>query len=178
VIRKGVARGVHEGHFGYATGPKPALSADGTYQVTLDRVHFKVEVPEDEIDLDSGFLMLPQAIPKPAVPTGPGSTNAPAGDGPTILPTGGGSVETTTHPGVVSPGETVSTVKPAIDQTVELTFSANREALYSAWNAMANLADLAGTVTVTIRAQSEKGFDRAKLQNGVLEPLREADLIE
>ena len=36
----------------------------------------------------------------------------------------------------------------------------------------------AGKVKVTIRAESEKGFDKAKLQNGVLEPLREADLIE
>jgi hypothetical protein len=30
-----------------------------------------------------------------------------------------------------------------------------------------------------VRAESEKGFDHSKLQNGVLEPLlREADLIE
>ena len=43
---------------------------------------------------------------------------------------------------------------------------------------MANLADLAGKVTVTVHAEAEKGFDKAKLQNGVLEPLREADLIE
>jgi hypothetical protein len=33
-------------------------------------------------------------------------------------------------------------------------------------------------VQVTIHAESEKGFDKAKLQNGVMEPLREADLIE
>jgi len=33
-------------------------------------------------------------------------------------------------------------------------------------------------VTVKIRAESEEGFDKAKLQNGVLEPLREADLID
>jgi hypothetical protein len=33
-------------------------------------------------------------------------------------------------------------------------------------------------VAVTIRAESETGFDKAKLQNSVLEPLREADLIE
>jgi len=37
---------------------------------------------------------------------------------------------------------------------------------------------LAGKVTVTVHAESEKGFDKSKLQNGVLEPLREADLIE
>ena len=64
------------------------------------------------------------------------------------------------------------------DTTVELTFSADRNALYTAWNAVANLADLAGTLTVTVRAESAKGFDKTRLQNGVIEPLREADLIE
>jgi hypothetical protein len=55
---------------------------------------------------------------------------------------------------------------------------ANRNSLYTAWNAMANLADLAGKVIVTVRAESPKGFDNSKLQNGVWEPLREADLID
>jgi hypothetical protein len=64
------------------------------------------------------------------------------------------------------------------DKAVELTFVADRNQLFTAWNAIANLADLAGEVKVTIRAESEKGFDKAKLQNGVMEPLREADLIE
>ena len=45
-------------------------------------------------------------------------------------------------------------------------------------NAIANLADLAGKVSLTLRAETEKGFDRSKLQNGVIEPLKEADLIE
>jgi hypothetical protein len=61
---------------------------------------------------------------------------------------------------------------------LELAFDADRNQLFTAWNAIANLADLAGKVKVTIRAESEKGFDKGKLQNGVLEPLREADLIE
>ncbi len=39
-------------------------------------------------------------------------------------------------------------------------------------------ADLAGKVSVTVRAESAKGFDRSKLNNGVLEPLKEADLIK
>lgn len=37
---------------------------------------------------------------------------------------------------------------------------------------------MAGKVSVSITAESQQGFDRSKLQNGVLEPLREADLIE
>jgi hypothetical protein len=79
-------------------------------------------------------------------------------------------------PDVVTPA---SQPVAAVEKTVELTFVADRNQLYNAaWNAIANLADLAGKVKVTVRAESEKGFDKGKLQNGVLEPLREADLIE
>lgn len=67
---------------------------------------------------------------------------------------------------------------PAGEKSVEINFSADRNQLFSAWNAVANLADLAGKVNVTVRADSAEGFDRNKLQNGVLEPLRESDLIE
>lgn len=76
------------------------------------------------------------------------------------------------------PGQTVPATKPATDKVVELVFTADRNGLFTAWNAVANLADLAGKVQVTVRAESEMGFDKAKLQNGVMEPLREADLIE
>jgi hypothetical protein len=61
---------------------------------------------------------------------------------------------------------------------VELTFNADSNQLFSAWNAMANLADIAGKVKVTVRAENADGLDKSKLQNGVIEPLREADLIE
>jgi hypothetical protein len=61
---------------------------------------------------------------------------------------------------------------------VSLTFTADRNQLYSAWSAIANLADMAGKIKVTLSATSEQGFDKGRLQNGVIEPLREADLIE
>lgn len=61
---------------------------------------------------------------------------------------------------------------------VELTFNANRNQLFTAWNAVANLADLAGKVKVTVKAEKADGLDKSKVQNGVIEPLREADLIE
>jgi len=173
-ICKGIAKGVAEGHFGYVTGPKPGLSAAGKFEVAPSKVRFKTPIMEDEIDLESGFLMLPQAIPEPepvggiepaVLVPGAGETLPPAvgvpGGGPT--PIGGGQV--------IPP--------PAVaNKTVDLTFSADRNGLFTAWNAVANLADMAGKVTVSIHAESEKGFDKAKLQNGVMEPLREADLIE
>ncbi len=172
VIRKAVAKGVQDAHFGYVSGPKPTTGPDGKFQVAVTKVRFKTPVAEDEIDLESGFLMLPQAIPEAAPVVG--------GQQPVVVVGGGGEagpagVGTT---GVTIPGGTGTTTKPAGEKAVELTFDADRNQLFTAWNAIANLADLAGKVKVTIRAESEKGFDKGKLQNGVMEPLREADLIE
>jgi hypothetical protein len=167
VIRKAIVRGVKECTFGYASGGAPPLGTDGKYQVTPAKVRFDTSVAEDEIDLDSGFLMLPQAIPQPA-PT-PGG--AQPGTTPTTEPTPGGTPSTPT-PGPQAGGT------PALQTQVELTFSADRNELFTAWNAMANLADLAGKVTVTVKAEKADGLDKAKLQNGVMEPLREADLIK
>ena len=62
--------------------------------------------------------------------------------------------------------------------TVDLSFSADRNQLFTAWNALANLADMGGKVTVSVHAASETGFDQSKLENGVLEPLRETKLID
>ena len=50
--------------------------------------------------------------------------------------------------------------------------------LYAAWNAPANLTDAAGTVSVRAQAASDKGFDHAGIENGVLEPLHELGLID
>ena len=61
---------------------------------------------------------------------------------------------------------------------MQLSFEADRNQLFTAWNAIANLADLAGKVQVSITANSEKGFDKNRLENGVLEPLRETKLID
>lgn len=63
-------------------------------------------------------------------------------------------------------------------KVVEVVFSADRNQPFTAWNAVTNLADLAGKASVTLRAEPDRGFDRSKLQKGVIEPLKEADLIE
>jgi hypothetical protein len=168
-IRKGIVKGVLEEHFGYVSGPKPILGSDGKFEVAPSKVRFKTSVAEDEIDLESGFLMLPQAIPAPApVP----------GELPTVV-SDGGSGPKPTGPSPPSPQPTGPTPPLPQKQTaVELAFAADRNQLFTAWNAIANLADMAGRVNVAIRAESTDGFDKSKLQNGVLEPLREADLIE
>jgi hypothetical protein len=146
------------------------LGRAGKYEDAPEKVRFDRIVADDEIDLDSGFIMVPLAIPLPAPvpgpgPTPPGSGSGPVPPGPDPQPPG------PTPPGPTPPPEQAET-------RVQLSFAADRNALFTAWTAMANLADLAGRVRVTVEAESPVGFDKSKLHNGVLEPLREADLIE
>ena len=98
---------------------------------------------------------MPQAVPV-ATPV-PGSTSvgpdlptgAPASELPLVLtPTGG-------------PSDVAGTPSSGAPKSVEITFSADRNQLFSAGNAIANLADLAGKVNVTVRADSAEGFDKA-----------------
>lgn len=167
VVAKAIADGVANRTFAYIGGGTPPLSADGKYQVTPGKIRFDTTIALDEIDLESGFVMLPQAIPQPA-PTV--ATGEPAAATPTSINpvTAGATVsETPTSPAAA-----------ALQTLVDLKFTANKDKIFSAWNAIANLADMAGEVTVTVHAEKKDGFDKSKLQNGVLEPLREADLTQ
>ena len=164
VIRKAIVRGVKESAFGYISGA-PTLGPDGKYLITTAKVRFDTIVADDEIDLDSGFIMLPQAIPQSAPPP------IEPQRAPTPQPTLGGT------PSPFIPGPQPSGA-PAVQTQVDLIFSADRNQLFAAWNAIANLADLAGKVTVTVKAEKDGGLDKVKLQNGVIEPLKEADLIK
>ncbi len=163
-IRRAVAGGVQKGLFGYVVGSPPTLGPDGKFQVAPEKVRFATDIAEDEVDLDSGFLMVPSAIPKPQLV-----------EPVTLTPTEGPTA-------TVGPSSTTTpvqeTTKPLVQKLVELSFSADKDQIFKAWNAIANLAEYAGRVSVLVRAESEQGFDRTKLQNGVIEPLREADLIE
>jgi len=70
VHKEGIARGIQEGFFGYSSGSTPILGNDAKYQVPLSRVRFNTVVGEDEIDMDSGFLMMPQAVARSVAVTG------------------------------------------------------------------------------------------------------------
>jgi hypothetical protein len=155
VVRKSIVRGIREGTFGYFSGAAPAVGSDGKFQVAPDKVRFQTMISEDEVDFDSGFLMLPSAVPAAAtapVPPGP----VPPGPVPPTRP--------------VTPGEKQT--------AVDISFAANRDQLFAAWNAIANLADMSGQVSVNVHAEKPDGFDKSKLQNGVIEPLRESDLLQ
>ena len=61
---------------------------------------------------------------------------------------------------------------------IAISFVAEQSSIYDAWNAMANLADVAGTISIHATATAPEGHDKAKLENGVFEPLRELGLID
>lgn len=161
VIQKAIATGIEQGAFGYYAGSLPQLGEDGKYRVSESKVVYESSVPDDEIDLDIGFIMMPDAVPiakPPEPPVGePPRPEAPEGQPPEPEPPGPG---------------------PDLGKSVNIAFTADRNQLFNAWEAVANLADMAGKVSVSIDAESEEGFDKNRLRNAVIEPLQEADLIE
>lgn len=168
-IRRAIKEGIEKRVFGYTTGT-PTVGPDQMYQIDRAKVVIDKSLPEDEIDLQSGFLILPSALPEqPAeAPTAtPGSANdqpKTSASAPSAPPSG---LSSSSAPRAAN-----------VNRVVSLEFSADRNQLYTAWNALANLADQAGTVKISVVATRENGFDESKLQNGVLEPLREIKLID
>jgi hypothetical protein len=61
---------------------------------------------------------------------------------------------------------------------VQFSFAADRNQLYAAWQALANLAEICGKVTVAVKGEAPSNVDKSKLENGVYEPLREANLVD
>jgi hypothetical protein len=158
-IRRAIASGIKDSVFGYYSGHPPTLGSDGKYQIPYNKIRFGTVVSDDEIDLASGFLMMPDAVPQP--PAAPEPEPGGVGD-----------------PGIKPQPQPPKSDPNQPEKEVAFEFTADRDKLYNAWNAIANLAEMAGSVSVAVRASSEKGFDKSKLNNGVLEPLREEDLIE
>ena len=171
VVRKAIARGVETGLFAYTTG-RPELGDDGRYRLDWNRIAFERVVADDEIDLDSGFLIVPSALPaKPRTTT----------DHPDRVEDDAGGYSGTTGEGEVREDNGAGDEQPPVSggsHDLTVSFVADRDNLYAAWSALANLADIAGKVSVNVTATSEAGLDKAKLENGVLEPLRELGLID
>lgn len=174
VLRRAIARGVGEGMFAYTTGC-PALGADGRYQVALSKVAMGRPMSEDEIDLDSGFLMVPAGVPEATpspgggVPAGGGQPD-PTGAGPVQQPSGGGQPAGPTPAG--------GGAGPQSRTVVRIAFPASRDEVFKSFAAIANLADKSdgGKIKVTVEGQATAGYDSNWLRNAVEEPLDEANI--
>lgn len=151
-----------EGIFGYASGISPKLGPDGKFQINRDEVVIAQHFPDDEVDLDSGFLMVPSSIPE-----APGVT-------PIVKPPEGPTVP----PEIVKPPTQPPGGTPERLRVVRIKFKATRDQVFKAFPAVANLADKShdGKVTIEIEGMSDQGYDPSWLRNAVKEPLDEADV--
>ena len=169
VLRKGIVRGVAEGIFAYSSGASPALGPDGKFQVARDKVVIGRQLAEDEVDFESGFIMVPASVPE-AVATSAAGTDP-------VKPEGGASQlgEGGATSGTVSDAVGTATARQG---TLRLKFTATRDQLFKAFPAIANLADQSTDrkVTVNVEATSADGFDPSWFRNAVREPLEEADI--
>ena len=170
VLRKGITRGVSEGVFAYTSGGSPSLGTDGKYQVNRAKVIIGRTLADDEIDFDSGFLMLPAAVPEspdvqPSMPI-PDGSDIFSPPPPTSEGTGTGA------------GPPTGKGAAAQKSRITLVFEATREQVFKAFPAIANLADKSDGAKVRIRVEgtSATGFDPSWLRNAVDEPLDEADI--
>lgn len=108
-------------------------------------------LPVDEVDLETGFVIMPAALPVPPEAAPP---QAPEPPGPPVPPS-----------------------VPGVRRTqVRYAFEANRDQVYKAFPAVANLAEKSGKVRLDVTATNDEGFDPTWLRNAVEEPLEEADI--
>lgn len=174
VLRKALVRGITEGAFAYTStsGYVPVLGPDGRYQLSREKVTVGRTLSEDEIDFESGFLIMPSAIPEATTPISvPEPPHPTVHDGPVVGGPAPLSPPKRDSPPVASP-------VPQTNHMVRLSFAATRDQVFKAFPAIANLADKSddGKIVIHIEASSQPGFDPAWLRNAVEEPLDEADI--
>jgi hypothetical protein len=171
VLRKAIARGVTEGTFAYTSGSQPTLGVDGKFQVARDKVVLGRTLAEDEVDFESGFLMVPAAVLQAAAMPGV------AHIAPGIPVPAPGTPAQQVSPSVV-PAPTPGAPAAGRQSTVRFKFKATRDQVFKAFPAIANLADKSDNrkVTVNVEGTSSDGFDPTWLRNAVEEPLEEADI--
>jgi len=167
-LRRGIAKGVGDGTFGYGSGAVPHVGPDGKVQVSRGKVRINQAVAEDEVDLESGWIVWPTAIPEaPESPSPEGITPGP------IPPSGPDAPPT---PGVEQP--TTGGQPSGLLATFSVRFKATRDQVFQAFSAIANLADKSedGKITIQVEGKAKEGYDPSWLRNAVEEPLDEADV--
>jgi hypothetical protein len=192
VLRKAIARGVAEGMFAYTSGC-PSLGSDGQYQVAPEKVLLNKPLGVDEVDLDSGFLMVPAAVPEPPPLVCPKCGKRPCecptpvvcsrcGQSPCQCPQPcpkcGKRPCQCGAPSVCPACGKYPCVCPAAKTSVRISFAATRDQVFKSFGAIANLADKSdgGKVSLQVEGTAAAGFDPNWLRNAVREPLDEANI--
>lgn len=148
VIKKAVAEGVYKGLFGLTMKSK-VQTVEGKLTVPKEQVTIGKSISEDEVDLSSGFIITDKIIPKEGKEPEP------------VQPQGKEPEEiTVTEEGKIS--------------HISFLLRVNRSQLFKSFNALGNLAEKAGEISLKVEASSKEGIDPAWLRNAVEEPIEEA----
>lgn len=165
VLRRAIAAGVKDSTFGFVGRAdrveRDRLREGSGYFVRRNQVVIGKDLRDDETDLSTGFILMPAGIEA--------EQGAPPDEPTSATPVESGPGTTFTYPTATPTYSTPST-------QVRFKLVITRQQVYASFNALANLADKAGTIEVIVNAQSLGGFDPVWLRNAVLEPLEEADV--
>ncbi len=159
VITRAIISGVQDRQFAYWGQEEPQLGNDGKYALSRERAALGTILQPDEVDLEKGFVILPTALPEFV---------SPSIERPSLEGAGGDS------------GGSEGPRPPELGSESEVSYvlEANRDQLFKAWSALANLAEMAGKVVMHVQAKSDKKLDRNKLRNAVEEPLDELGVLK
>lgn len=167
VLRRAIAAGVKDGTFGFV-GRADRIERDRVregsgYFVGRGQAVIGKELREDEIDLSAGFIVLSAGIEAESASQPEGTSPVPP---PPVSP----------PPGPEYTVKSLGKDADAVQTHVRFKVTLNRQQVYASFNAIANLADKAGTIEVIVDAQTLQGFDPVWLRNAVIEPLEEANV--
>ena len=115
---------------------------------------------KNEIDLNSGFLIAPAALPAKPILSGD-----PAGMARRLrIPLRKRATRTTSGATDVA-GHDSTPLGDQSGREIAVSFTADASKLYAACHALVNLADVAGEVSVSASATVASGYDKARLEN-------------
>ncbi|RJS73260.1 DUF499 domain-containing protein [Methanophagales archaeon] len=147
VIKKAISKGVKDSLFGITNKDKVQVVKDKPV-VAKEQVIIGKEILIEEIDLPSAYIVSSKIIPteeKPEVPQTP--------------------EEETEKPEVHEAGKITQ---------IMYSLKVNRQQLYECFNALGNLVEKTGELSLKIEAQTKEGIDASWLKNAVEEPIEEA----
>ena len=147
VIKKAISKGVKDSLFGITNKDKVQVVKDKPV-VAKEQVIIGKEILIEEIDLPSAYIVSSKIIPteeKPEVPQTP--------------------EEETEKPEVHKAGKITQ---------IMYSLKVNRQQLFKCFNALGNLAEKTGELSLKIETQTKEGIDASWLKNAVEEPIEEA----
>lgn len=149
VIKKAISRGVKEGLFGLTSKDKVQFIDDKPVTVR-DKLIIDKEVPEDEIDVSSGYLVLPQVVSKEAKEEISGGEKPEEEE---IKEEKGEKKEKIFH--------------------LAYNLKVNCQQLFKCFKALGNLAEKSGELSLRVEANLKEGADPNWVRNAVEEPMEE-----